>query len=784
MPTQHPPPVHDTGPPISTQQRGRDRNSPFLWTLPLLLLLLSGCAATQELPPQAVNGVLDLRGWDFATGGPVRLDGEWAFYWQHLLPGRESASPAPPAPSGVLVLPGTWRGRAVDGQALPGTGYATLRLTLLLDPTTLRGQPLALAMPFAVNTAHRLYVDGELIGKAGEVGDAAQSSLPAYSPYVAPITATSDRVEIGIQIANFHHIQGGIFERILLGSYARVVETQQRKLGSDLFVIGAIFLMGLYHLGLFSLRRRERAPLFFGVFCLAIASAVLTVNQPSIFTHWISRDWTHLLRIRLLLPVPAILALTHFVRFLFPKAQTTWPLRLFVLAGLLLTSLIVTAPILTVTALIPVIALFIGLNGLYCLGITLAAVRRRQEGATIVLLGFIPLAGAIANDLLYFNGVIHTRQMIHVGLFLFIFAQAYLLSRRSANAFTRNEELTDELRRSESRYRSIFEDSRDVIFVASLDGAIEAVNPAISGLLGYTDQAAAGMNVQDFLADGSDYTGFLETLARHGSVADFPVQLRHRDGRELTCRLTATVRRDATGEPMAFQGIVHDVTAYRQAEAQRQRALALQQVNQSLELRLEERTADLSDANAALQEEIAQRRMHQQEKDRLLALAQQQSEHLAALSRWLAEMQQNPPRSVHDGPPGDVEQKLAVIRRNLGVLQSAALVEQDPGLLLQIADTIRLLGEMELYIEQIALAQESALTLTDPLADSPLLQLSSRERQVLKLMAEGKSNPEIADLLTVRLNTVHTYLKRIRAKLEIQDTPGLIDFARKYGLID
>jgi DNA-binding CsgD family transcriptional regulator len=72
----------------------------------------------------------------------------------------------------------------------------------------------------------------------------------------------------------------------------------------------------------------------------------------------------------------------------------------------------------------------------------------------------------------------------------------------------------------------------------------------------------------------------------------------------------------------------------------------------------------------------------------------------------------------------------------------------------------------------------------DPLAGNPLLQLSSRERQVLKLMAEGKSNPEIASILTIRLNTVHTYLKRIRHKLDIQNIAGLTAFARNNGLLD
>ena len=51
-------------------------------------------------------------------------------------------------------------------------------------------------------------------------------------------------------------------------------------------------------------------------------------------------------------------------------------------------------------------------------------------------------------------------------------------------------------------------------------------------------------------------------------------------------------------------------------------------------------------------------------------------------------------------------------------------------------------------------------------------------------MVEGKTNPEIADILTVTLNTVHAYLKRIRRKLDVQDGPGLVKFAQDHGLIE
>ncbi len=69
-----------------------------------------------------------------------------------------------------------------------------------------------------------------------------------------------------------------------------------------------------------------------------------------------------------------------------------------------------------------------------------------------------------------------------------------------------------------------------------------------------------------------------------------------------------------------------------------------------------------------------------------------------------------------------------------------------------------------------------------PQASSPLVRLSSREREVLQLVAEGKSSAEIADILSLSLKTVETYRSRLMRKLGIGDLPGLVKFAIQHGL--
>ncbi len=62
--------------------------------------------------------------------------------------------------------------------------------------------------------------------------------------------------------------------------------------------------------------------------------------------------------------------------------------------------------------------------------------------------------------------------------------------------------------------------------------------------------------------------------------------------------------------------------------------------------------------------------------------------------------------------------------------------------------------------------------------------LSSREREILQFLAEGKSNPEIGQILHLSTKTVETYRSRLMRKLKVHDLPGLVRFAFQQGLID
>ncbi len=69
-------------------------------------------------------------------------------------------------------------------------------------------------------------------------------------------------------------------------------------------------------------------------------------------------------------------------------------------------------------------------------------------------------------------------------------------------------------------------------------------------------------------------------------------------------------------------------------------------------------------------------------------------------------------------------------------------------------------------------------------AEDPLARLSAREREILQLVAEGKTSAQIAQALHLSPKSVETYRSRLMRKLGIGDVAGLVKFAIQHGLTE
>ncbi len=101
-----------------------------------------------------------------------------------------------------------------------------------------------------------------------------------------------------------------------------------------------------------------------------------------------------------------------------------------------------------------------------------------------------------------------------------------------------------------------------------------------------------------------------------------------------------------------------------------------------------------------------------------------------------------------------------------------------------LAKAIRTVMEGEQFVDdtvQKLLLQETLTGQRRSIYDVPI---TKREKEILKLIAEGWSSQQIADSLFISIRTVETHRQNLNQKLDIKNAAGLIREAIKRGLID
>ena len=126
---------------------------------------------------------------------------------------------------------------------------------------------------------------------------------------------------------------------------------------------------------------------------------------------------------------------------------------------------------------------------------------------------------------------------------------------------------TRELKQSEEKYRRIFDDSKDMIYVTTREGKMIDVNQAGVELFGYdSKQELLGIeSVEVLYHNPGDRKPFQERIERDGFVKDYAVELKKKDGTKINVLITSTARKDEKGNVLGYEGIVRDVTEMKMA---------------------------------------------------------------------------------------------------------------------------------------------------------------------------------------------------------------------------
>jgi len=126
---------------------------------------------------------------------------------------------------------------------------------------------------------------------------------------------------------------------------------------------------------------------------------------------------------------------------------------------------------------------------------------------------------------------------------------------------TQEKLMSDQLRLLETRYRSLFGNIRDGVFVADAEGTVIDCNKALCGIVGRTREEFMGMNYyKDLFVSEEAVKDFRRKFTKYGEVNDYELQLVRKDGTIREISMSGYATTNAEGEIISYQGLMRDIT--------------------------------------------------------------------------------------------------------------------------------------------------------------------------------------------------------------------------------
>lgn len=296
------------------------------------------------------------------------------------------------------------------------------------------------------------------------------------------------------------------------------------------------------------------------------------------------------------------------------------------------------------------------------------------------------------------------------------------------------------IRESEQRYRSFLESSPDPIVVYNMQGVATYVNPAFEQTFGLSRHELLGKQI-DFVPEACwpETKAAIDRMQSGRKITMFETKRLTRDGRVLDVQISSTLFQDQNGRPVGNIVTLRDIRARKKAEA------ALQQYHGQLEELVQERTAELADANRRLKQQIEERK-------RAEAALRAQSNHLEEVNTAL--------RVLLKKREEDKKEVEANVLSNVKELVSPYLVRLKRG---------RLEPHQETMLEILQSNLNNIISPFISKLSSRYLNFTPTEIRVANLVKEGKMNKEIAELLLISKNTVLFHRHHIRTKLGLKN---------------
>ena len=378
----------------------------------ILTLLFSFCNKQTSV---AENGNFSLEKWILNSASNselneiIRLDGEWEFYWKKFLLKEEDFIKEKPT---FVNVPSTWNEYNSETKEFGGEGYGTFRLHL-------SHVPIGKILAFKVDdyaTAFSLFINGNLIAKDGKVGNSHESMKPRTRPDVYYFYTTSDKLDIVIHVSNFYNAKGGFWHSLKLGTKEQIEKEWELKLVLEFFLIGSLFIMGLYSITLYSMIKKNSSSLFFGIFCMLALLRQLVSGNKYLLHIFPDTPWEFYMTLEYITMFMGVPIFTSYASSLFRKDYNRLAVKLFYAISLGFSLISIFTKSNVYTQIPDYFQVVIGISVVYNLFALFKAIYYKREGAKTFFIASFIFSVAVVNDIIYAREITSTGYILSIGI--------------------------------------------------------------------------------------------------------------------------------------------------------------------------------------------------------------------------------------------------------------------------------------------------------------------------------------------------------------------------------
>lgn len=388
-----------------------------------------------EKPVKAQNGTIDLTGTNFNITNSVSLNGEWIFFPDTLIAPFNIIKAIEQLPHQTITVPSK---RSETEGVKFGTYYLQINLDSSINTLTVNS--------LTIYSAASIYVNNELVGHVGQPTQSINTTKPGLILKTNNFSPKKEN-HLVVHYANYYREKNGLANNINLVRPKFRIKNASIGALKYAIIIGTILFIIFNQINFFIIRRSNLTSFYFGIASLMIASYIFFMSfyhlgvllpdfNPNFFVTL--KTWRF----------AYYMTVCFFMIYIYSLFPSIFP-KIILLITIVYTSfsaiLTFFAPLYISSINFNIFMYFTMFIGSFSVAIGVIGVIRKIENAGLFLLGFGFLIATVINDVLHNLLLIHSVNMLDVGIFGMMLTQAQILNSKLNQSIISSEKLSKHL---------------------------------------------------------------------------------------------------------------------------------------------------------------------------------------------------------------------------------------------------------------------------------------------------------------------------------------------------